>query len=84
MGDNCDSPTVLGLTNGSLSPAAVYSVPVPEYRIDGPPPVPTVNGLRSRDDFAEASSGEKAVRRVSGVPFKESALPLEERGEEEW
>lgn len=38
--------------------------------------------LSSLDDLAEPSSGEKAVRRVSGVPLKESAPPLEDRGED--
>lgn len=38
--------------------------------------------LSSFDDLAEPSSGEKAVRRVSGVPLKESAPPLEDRGED--
>jgi len=33
------------------------------------------------DDFVELSSGEKAVKRVSGVPLNESAAPLDEWGE---
>lgn len=35
-------------------------------------------------DLAEPSSGENAVRRVSGVPsfLYESALPVEERGDD--
>jgi len=35
-------------------------------------------------DFAEASSGEKILKRVSGVPSKDSAPPLDERGEVWW
>lgn len=38
--------------------------------------------LRSLEDLAEPSSGEKAVSRVSGVPLKESAPPVDDRGEE--
>lgn len=38
--------------------------------------------LRNLVDFAEPSSGEKAVTRVSGVPLNESAPPLDECGEE--
>lgn len=42
--------------------------------------------IRPRDpvtfaDLTEPSSGEKAVSRVSGVPLKESAAPLEEWGD---
>ena len=42
--------------------------------------------LGSLEDFAEFSSGEKAVKRVSGVPscLYESAPPLEESGDDCW
>lgn len=37
--------------------------------------------FRRRLDFVTLSSAEKVVNRVSGVPFKDSAPPLDERGE---
>lgn len=43
---------------------------------------PSLGGLGRRADLAEFSSGENDVRRVSGVPLKESAPPLDECGDE--
>jgi hypothetical protein len=41
-----------------------------------------VGGLEYILNLVEDSSGEKVVSRVSGVPLKDSAPPLDERGEE--
>jgi hypothetical protein len=82
MGESCDADVVFWVTKGSLSADGPWQAKaLTGKRMGASPESRTFAGFVRRDDLVEPSSGEKAVRRVSGVPLGDSAGPLEERGD---
>lgn len=68
--------------NGSLSKLAALLPKLLVGRPGGVAEAEQASPWRSLHDLDEPSSGEKAVKRVSGVPLNDSAPPLEDLGDE--